>query len=57
MARLTDPDILARYQQALAEWNLAGAVVLKGRAADGLRATLEGVTEAHFKEALYRDVS
>src|SRR5437762_3048483 len=56
MARLTDPDILVRYQQALAEWNLAGAVVLKGRAPDGLRVTLEGVTEGYFKEALYRYV-
>jgi hypothetical protein len=56
MARLTDPDILARYNQALAEWNIEGAIVLKGRAPDGLRTTLEGVTERYFKEALYRYV-
>jgi hypothetical protein len=55
MARLTDPDILARYKQALADWNIDG-VVLKGRAADGLRTTLEGVTEKRFKESLYRYV-
>jgi hypothetical protein len=30
--------------------------VLKGRAPDGLRTTLEGVTEPYFKEALYRFV-
>jgi hypothetical protein len=56
MARLTDPDILARYKQALADWNVEGAIVLKGRAPDGLRLTLEGVTERYFKEVLYRFV-
>jgi hypothetical protein len=56
MARLTDPDVLARYQQALADWNVEGAIVLKGRAPDGLRTTLEGMTEKGFKEALYRFV-
>jgi len=56
MAHLSDPDILARYKQALAEWNVGGAIVLKGRAPDGLRTTLEGVTEEYFKEALYRFV-
>jgi hypothetical protein len=54
MARLTDPETLARYRQALEDWRIEGAIVLKGRAPDGLRATLEGVTEALFKEALYR---
>jgi hypothetical protein len=53
MARLTDPDILARYKQALADWNVEGAIVLMGRAPDGLRTTLEGVTEKYFKEKLY----
>ncbi|MCI0463000.1 MAG: hypothetical protein L0Z62_39135 [Gemmataceae bacterium] len=52
MARLTDLDILARYQQALSEWTI-GAIELIGRAYEGLRTTLEGVTEDHFKEALY----
>lgn len=56
MVRLTDPDILARYRQALADWAIEGAIVLKGRAPDGLRTTLEGVTEKYFKEALYRFV-
>ena len=56
MARLTDPDILARYKQALADWNIEGAIVLKGRAPEGLRCTLDGVTEKHLKEALYRYV-
>jgi hypothetical protein len=56
MPRLTDPDILARYKQALAEWKVEGAIELVGRAHEGLRRTLEGVTEKDFKEALYRFV-
>ena len=44
MSRLTDPDILARYMQALTDWMVSGAIVLKGRAPDGLRTTLEGMT-------------
>jgi hypothetical protein len=56
MVRLTDLDILARYRQALADWAVAGAIVLKGRAPDGLRTTLEGATEEYFKEAHYRFV-
>lgn len=56
MVRLTDPDILQRYHQALTEWAIEGAIVLKGRAPDGLRTTLDGVTVESFKEALYRFV-
>jgi len=56
MARLTDPDILARYKQAPAEWQVDEAVVLKGRASDGLKTTLEGITEGCFKESLFRYV-
>jgi hypothetical protein len=56
MARLTDPDILARYKQALTEWSVSGAIELVGLAHEGLRTTLEGVTEKGFKEALYRFV-
>lgn len=56
MARLTDAETLSRYKQALTEWKIVGAIVLKGRAHDGLRLTLEGVTEEYFKEALFRFV-
>jgi hypothetical protein len=56
MPRLTDPDILARYKQALCDWTVTGAIELVGRAHEGLRTTLEGVTVLHFKEALYRYV-
>jgi hypothetical protein len=56
MARLTDPELLKRYHQALSEWEYAGAIELIGRAAEGLRTTLEGVTADYFKENLYRFV-
>ncbi len=61
MARLTDPDILARYHQALADWGLGddeggGGIELIGGAHEGLRTTLEGVTVRCFKEALYHFV-
>lgn len=54
MARLTDPEILARYKQALADWQLTGAIELEGLAPERLRTTLEGVTVKYFKECLYR---
>jgi hypothetical protein len=53
MARLTDPRLLARYKQALAEWKVAGYVELTDRAHEGLRTTLEGVTVKYFKEVLF----
>src|SRR5438105_5031977 len=57
MVRLTDPDTLARYKQALTEWGVEGAIVLEGhRAHEGMRTTLDGVTVEEFKEALYRFV-
>ncbi len=56
MARLTDPELLARYLQALNDWNVEGAIELEGRAWEGLRTTLEGVTVRFFKECLWRFV-
>jgi hypothetical protein len=56
MARLTDPVLLARYQKAMADWNVEGAIELTSRAHEGLRTTFEGVTEIYFKEVLYRFV-
>lgn len=56
MARLTDLAVLARYKQALEDWKVEGAIELEGRGPEGLRTTLEGVTQEHFKEALYRFV-
>src|SRR5437762_2414355 len=56
MARLTDPETLDRYKQALADWTIEGAIELEGRAPEGLRTTLEGVTVKCFKEAICRYV-
>jgi hypothetical protein len=56
MARLTDPDILARYLQALTERNVEGAIVLIGLAPKGLQKTLENVREKLFREMIYRFV-
>src|SRR5437773_1967909 len=56
MATLTDLAVLARYKQALADWKVEGAIELEKDAPEGLRTTLEGVTVASFKEALYRFV-
>ena len=56
MARLTDPEILARYRQALSDWKVEGAVILEGRAPEGLRITLGRMAEQSLKEALYRFV-
>ena len=56
MARLTDPDILARYKQALSEWKVVGYIELKKDAYEGLRTTLGGLPEKEFKEALCRFV-
>ena len=57
MARLTDPAILDRYKQALADWRVTGAIIVdEKQALDGLKTYLEGVTQRDFKEALYRFV-
>ncbi len=41
---------------ALADWQVVGAIELIGRAHEGLRTTLEGMSEKGFKEALYHFV-
>lgn len=56
MARLTDPEILARYLQALRDWKITGAIELIGRGHEGLRTTLDGVTVYSFKEFLFQFV-
>ncbi|HEY7159217.1 MAG TPA: hypothetical protein VH575_35060 [Gemmataceae bacterium] len=59
MARLTDPEILARYLKALTEWQIAGTVEFVGRAHEelqGLRTMLSGLKVNEFKEILYRFV-
>src|SRR5690242_2423324 len=56
MPRLTDPEILARYKQALADWKVEGAIELQGRAPEGLAGSVDGVTVKYFKESLFRFV-
>ena len=56
MARLTDPDLLARFHQTLSNWTVEGYIELIGRAQEGLQTSLEGVSVKEFKEALYRFV-
>ena len=56
MARLTDPELLARYVQALSDWQVEGAIELDGLAPEGLRTTFETLTVQHFKECLHRHV-
>ena len=48
----TDPDVLARYRQALSEWKIVGAVILNRRAGEGLRETVEGVTAESLVERI-----
>jgi hypothetical protein len=53
MARLTDPEVLACYKNALSNWRFEGYVVFEKDAAEGLRKYLEGHTQRGFKELLY----
>jgi hypothetical protein len=54
MARLTDPERLAKYEAALREWNWSGAIIYKPRADAWIRANLRGCTQATLSELLYR---
>jgi hypothetical protein len=54
MARLTDSEVVARYKQALMDWQCTGAILPKGqRVLDGLRTTLGEVDWRSFTEALF----
>jgi hypothetical protein len=56
MARLTDPERLARYEAALREWACSGTIVYKPRADAWIRANLKGCTQATVSELLHRHV-
>lgn len=56
MAKLTDPEILGCYINALRNWRPEGFVVFQKDAALGLRKHLDGVTQTGFKEQLYLHV-
>jgi hypothetical protein len=56
MAKLTDPEILLCYRNALRNWRYEGFVVFEKDAAEGLRKHLDGVTPKGFKEILHQFV-
>lgn len=56
MARLTDPEILARYQYALSQWRFSGYITWKPIARQWLEQNLEGWTTRSIGEELHRFV-
>lgn len=56
MARLTDPERLAKYEAALHEWDCGGVIIYTPRADAWIRANLEKCTQKTINELLYRYV-
>ena len=54
MARLTDPDLLAKFQSALSEWRFTGYVTWKPIARQWLEQNLEGLTTRFIGEEMFR---
>jgi hypothetical protein len=54
MARLTDPEILARFQYALSNWQFAGYITWKPTARQWLEQNLEGLTTRLVGEEMFR---
>jgi hypothetical protein len=54
MAKLTDPEILRCYENALKNWRYDGFVVFEKDAAEGLRRHLPGQTQKSVKELLFK---
>ena len=57
MARLTDPEILAKFQHALSQWRFTGYVTWKPIARQWLEQNLEGFTTRSVTEEIYRFVA
>jgi hypothetical protein len=53
MARLTDPQLLTCYQNALRNWRFNGFIVFEKEAVEGLRQHLSNYTEKALKELLF----
>lgn len=53
MAKLTDPLLLACYQNALRNWRFNGYIVFEKEAAEGLRQHLSNYSQKAFKELLF----
>lgn len=54
MARLTDPEILARFEHALSQWRLTGYITWKATAREWLERNLEGLTTRCVGEEMFR---
>jgi hypothetical protein len=56
VARLTDPEILARYKSALANWNVTGYVTWKDIAREWVEENLPGYTTRAVAERMHEFV-
>lgn len=56
MARLQDPEILARYQSALSNWYVTGYVEWKDLARDWILANLDGIKPRWVAELMWQHV-
>jgi hypothetical protein len=57
MARLTDPEILAKFQHALNQWRFTGYITWKPVARQWLERNLEGFTTRSVAEDMFRFVA
>lgn len=53
MARLTDPDILAKFQHALSQWRFTGYITWKKIARQWVEQNLEGWTTRSVGEEMF----
>ena len=56
LGKLTDPERLACYKNALANWRYEGYIVLTALSLEWLRRELKGVSSATFKRMLFEHV-
>jgi hypothetical protein len=54
MARLTDTEILAKFQHALSQWQFTGYITWKPIARQWLEQNLEGQTTRYVGEEMFR---
>jgi hypothetical protein len=54
MARLTDPQVLAKFRHALREWNCTGYITWKPVARRWVEENLEGLTTRAVAEEMFR---
>jgi hypothetical protein len=54
MARLTDPEIVAKFEHALSQWQFTGYISWKPIAREWLELNLEGLTTRFVGEEMFR---